>query len=144
MGQKTGLWQPRRDEELKQLKWNYWDLWQATPSTTTKQQLHTQRITDYKHTGQDRRIQKEMASTHTKNATKANSSKIIQLQTARKKINWRDLKNVGESNYNPGDGTNQRVQSLVFMMMTVTPLLGELIDVWENHNKSSHITTGSN
>ena len=29
-----------------------------------------------------------------------------------------DLKNVGESNYNPGDGTDQRVQSLVFMMIT--------------------------
>jgi len=28
-----------------------------------------------------------------------------------------DLKNVGESNYNPGVGTDQRVQSLVFMMM---------------------------
>ena len=28
-----------------------------------------------------------------------------------------DLKNVGESNYKPGDGTDQRVQSLVFMMM---------------------------
>jgi len=28
-----------------------------------------------------------MASTHTKNATKPNSSKIL-LQTARKKINW--------------------------------------------------------
>jgi len=27
------------------------------------------------------------------------------------------LKNVGESNYNPGDGKDQRVQSLVFMMM---------------------------
>jgi len=28
-----------------------------------------------------------------------------------------DPKNIGESNYNPGDGTDQRVQSLVFMMM---------------------------
>ena len=28
-----------------------------------------------------------------------------------------DLKNVGESNYNPGDGTDQRIQSLVFVMM---------------------------
>jgi len=28
-----------------------------------------------------------------------------------------DLKNVGESSYSPGDGTDQRVQSLVFMMM---------------------------
>ena len=64
-----------------------------------------------------------MASTHTKNATKPNSSKIIQLQTARKKINWRDLKNVGESNYNPGDGTNQRVQSLVFMMMMMMMMM---------------------
>ena len=27
-----------------------------------------------------------------------------------------DLKNVGESNYNPREGTDQRVQSLVFMM----------------------------
>ena len=29
-----------------------------------------------------------MASTHTKNATKPKSSKILQLKTARKKINW--------------------------------------------------------
>jgi len=27
------------------------------------------------------------------------------------------LKNVGDGSYNPGDGTDQRVQSLVFMMM---------------------------
>ena len=31
-----------------------------------------------------------------------------------------DLKNVGESNYNPGDGMDQRVQSLEFMMMIFT------------------------
>jgi spermidine/putrescine-binding protein len=37
MDQKIGLWQPYRDEELKQQKWNYWDLWQATPFMTTKQ-----------------------------------------------------------------------------------------------------------
>jgi hypothetical protein len=35
-----------------------------------------------------------------------------------------DLKNVGESNYNPGDGTDQRAQSLVFMMMMMMILLG--------------------
>jgi len=58
------------------------------PLRPQNKQLHTQRITDYKHTGQDRRIQKEMVSTHTKNATKPNTSKILQLQTARKKINW--------------------------------------------------------
>jgi len=37
MGQKIGHWQPYRDEELKRQKWSYWDLWQATPFTTTKQ-----------------------------------------------------------------------------------------------------------
>jgi hypothetical protein len=52
-------------------------------------QLHTPRFTDYKHTRQDRRIQKELAFTHTKNATKPNPSKIIQLQTTRKKVNWK-------------------------------------------------------
>jgi hypothetical protein len=28
-----------------------------------------------------------------------------------------DRRNVGESSYNPGDGTDQRVQSLMFIMM---------------------------
>ena len=30
-----------------------------------------------------------------------------------------DLKNVGESSCNPGVGTDQRVQSLMFMMMMI-------------------------
>ena len=58
------------------------------PLRPQNKQLHTQRITDYKHTRQDRRIEKEMVSKHKKNATKPNPSKILQLQTARKKINW--------------------------------------------------------
>ena len=58
-----------------------------------------------------------MASTLTKNATKPNPSKILQLQTAKEEDQLDDLKNVGESSYNPGDGTDQRVQSLVFMIM---------------------------
>ena len=37
MGQKIGLYQPYKDEELKWQKWSYWDLWQATPFVTTKQ-----------------------------------------------------------------------------------------------------------
>ena len=37
MGQKIGLWQLHRDEELKRQKWNDWDLWQATAFMTTKQ-----------------------------------------------------------------------------------------------------------
>jgi hypothetical protein len=31
-----------------------------------------------------------------------------------------DRRNVGESNCNSGDGTDQRVQSLMFMMMKLT------------------------
>ena len=37
MGQKIGLYQPYKDEELKRQKWSYWDLWQATPFMITKQ-----------------------------------------------------------------------------------------------------------
>jgi hypothetical protein len=68
------------------------------------------------HTRQDRRIKKEMAFTHKKNATKPNSSKIIKLQATRKD-HLDDLRNLGESSCNPEDGTDQSVQSLAFMMM---------------------------
>ena len=34
-----------------------------------------------------------------------------------------DLKNVGESSYSPGDGKDQRVQSLVFMMMMMMMMM---------------------
>jgi len=37
MGQKIGLQQLYKDEELKRQKWSYWDLWQATPFMATKQ-----------------------------------------------------------------------------------------------------------
>ena len=37
MGQKTVLWPPCKDEELKRQKWSYWDHWQAAPFMTTKQ-----------------------------------------------------------------------------------------------------------
>jgi len=88
MGQKIGLWQPHKDEELRLQKWSYWDLWQVTPSNTTKQRLHSPRTTDRLHTRQDRWIQKELAFTSTKNATKPNPFKIIPLQATRKEDNW--------------------------------------------------------
>ena len=37
MGQKIGLQQPYKDEELKLQKWSYWNLWQAKTFMTTKQ-----------------------------------------------------------------------------------------------------------
>jgi hypothetical protein len=69
------------------------------------------------HTGQDRRIQTELVFTLAKNATKPNPFEILSLQTTRKENNWKTEKNVDESSYNSGNGTDQRVQSLMFMMM---------------------------
>jgi len=59
-----------------------------------------------------------------------------------------DLKNVGESNYNPGDGTDQRVQSLVFMMMMINIVLQLYLIVMliklvteKNEHEITHQTT---
>jgi hypothetical protein len=88
-----------------------YNLWLATPSDRLNplrpqnKQPHTPRIMDYKHTRQDR-IQKEMAFTHTKNATKPIPSKTIQLQATRKKNNWMTYEML-----------DQRVQSFMFMVM---------------------------
>jgi hypothetical protein len=69
------------------------------------------------HTRQDRQIQAELAFTLSKNATKPNPFEIISLQTTRKENNWKTGETLGESSYNSGDGTDQRVQSLMFLMM---------------------------
>ena len=50
--------------------------------------LHTPRTTDYRHTGQDRWLQTELAFTLAKNATKPNPFEIIPLQATRKENNW--------------------------------------------------------
>jgi hypothetical protein len=78
--------------------------------------LHTPIITHYKHTRQDRRIQKEMDFTQTKNVTKLNPSKNRTTAGHKEEDQLDDLRNIGESSCNPGDGTDQRVQSLMFMM----------------------------
>jgi len=61
----------------------------------------------------------ELAFTLAKNATKLNPFKIISLQTKRKEKNWKTEETLDESSRNSGDGTDQRVQSLMFMMMTI-------------------------
>jgi hypothetical protein len=55
----------------------------------------------------------ELAFTLAENATKPDPFKIIPLQTTRRE----DRRNVGGSSCNSGDGTDQRVQSLMFLMM---------------------------
>jgi len=70
----------------------------------------------------------ELVFTLTKNATKPNPFEIISLQTTREESNWKTEKNVGESTCNSGDGTDQRVQSLMFMMMMIIrDVLGQRI-----------------
>ena len=49
----------------------------------------TPRTADYRHTRQDRWIQREMAFTVANNATKPNPIEITTLQTTRKENNWK-------------------------------------------------------
>ena len=63
------------------------------------------------------KTQEELSLTLTKNATNPDPSEIIQLQTTRKKINWKTKETLARTAVTPGDGTDQRVQFLMFMMM---------------------------
>jgi len=87
------------------------------PLWPQKKWLHTPRTTDYRHTRHGRWIQTELAFTLAKNATKPNPFEIIPLQTVRKENSWKTEEAFGVSSCNCGDGTDQRVQSLMFMMV---------------------------
>ena len=50
-------------------------------------------------------------------ATKPNPFEIIPVQTTRKENNWKTEASVRASSFNSGDGTGQKIQSLMFMMM---------------------------
>jgi hypothetical protein len=52
-----------------------------------------------------------------KNATKPNAFEIIPLQTTRKENNWKTEKALARAAVNCGDGTDQRVQFLMLMMI---------------------------
>jgi hypothetical protein len=54
--------------------------------------------------------------TFSKNATKPNPFEIIPLQTTRKENNWKTEEALARAAVNSGDETDQRVQSLMFMM----------------------------
>jgi hypothetical protein len=59
----------------------------------------------------------ELASTLAKNAIKPNPFEIIPLKTTGKEKKLEDRRNVGESSCKSGNGTDRRVQSLMFVMM---------------------------
>ena len=67
---------------------------------------------------QDRWIQTELVFTLAKNATKPNPFNIISLLTTRKENNWKTEETLARTVVT-GDGTDQTVQSLMFMMMTM-------------------------
>jgi len=60
----------------------------------------------------------ELAFTLAKNATKPNPFEIIPLQTTRKENNWKTEEALARAAVT-GDGTDQKVQSLMFMMMMI-------------------------
>jgi len=64
-------------------------------------------------------MQTELDFTLAKNATKLNPFEIISLQTTGKKNNWKTEEMLARAVVT-GDGTDQRVQSLMFMMMMTT------------------------
>jgi len=63
----------------------------------------------------------ELAFTLAKNATKPNPFEIISLQTTRKKNNWKTEEMLTRAVVTLRDGTDQRVQFLMFMMMMTRP-----------------------
>jgi hypothetical protein len=85
------------------------------PLWPQNKRLNTPWTTDYMHTGQDRWIQTELVFTLAKNATKPNPLEIILLQTTRKENNWKTEETLARAAVT-GDGTDHRVQSLVFMI----------------------------
>ena len=103
--------------------WSYWDLWQATPFMTTKQmttyaancglQAYWTRQTDTDGTG-----------SHTCKECHKTESLWNHNTTDRKEgEQLEDRRSVGASSCNCGDGTDQRVQSLMFMMMMMMMMM---------------------
>ena len=80
---------------------------------------HTPRTTDYKHTRKDRRIQTELAFTLAKNATKTESLWNHTATDHKEGEQLEDRRSVDTNSCNSGDGTDQRVQSLMFVMLII-------------------------
>ena len=79
--------------------------------------LHTPRTADYRHTRQDRWIQTELAFTLDKECHKTESLWNHTATDSKEREKLEDQRSVGASSCNCGDGTGQRVRSLMFMMI---------------------------
>ena len=85
--------------------------------TTKTNNLHTPRTTDYRHTRKDGWIQTELAFNTCKECHKTESLWNHTTTDHKEGEQLEDRRSVGASSCNSGDGTGQRVQSLMFMMM---------------------------
>ena len=86
--------------------------------------LHTPRITaDYRHTTQDRWIQTELAFNTCKECHKTESLWNHTATDRKEGEQLEDRRSVGESSCNCGDGTDQRVQSLMFIIIIIIIIL---------------------
>ena len=89
-------------------------LYDLKRNDTVRRELQTECILD-----KIDKIRTELAFTLSKNATKRNPFEIISLQPTRKENIRKIDETLGESSYISGDGTDQRVQSLMFLMMMI-------------------------
>jgi len=96
------------------------------PSWSQNKRLYTRWTKDYRHTGQDRWIQTELAFTLAKNATKPNTVEIIPLQTTRKENNWKTEKTLERTVVTLETERIKLVLSLMFMVTIVYGLSGKL------------------
>jgi len=90
------------------------------PSWPQNKRLYKPWTKDYRHTGQDRWIQTELAFTLAKNATKPNPVEIIPLKTTRKENNWKAEKTLARTVVTLEAERIKLAQSLMFMMMMMT------------------------
>jgi len=77
------------------------------PSWPQNKWLYTPWTKDYRHTGQDRWIQTELAFTLAKNATKTESRWNHTATDHKEGEQLEDRRNVGENSCKSGDGTDQ-------------------------------------
>ena len=107
--------------------------------------LHTPRTADYRHTRQDRWIQTELAFTLNKECHKTESLWNHTTTDCKEGEQLEDRRSVGESSCNCGDGTDQTVQSLMFMMMMIMTycivLTAQLISISTYRQYSRHAAT---
>jgi hypothetical protein len=99
------------------VKWSYWDLWQATPFMTIKQT--TPYAVNYRQNAYwTRQMNTDVTGFYICKVCHQTESLLNHITTDQKEgEQLEDRRNVGESSFNSGDGTDQRVQYLMFMMI---------------------------